>query len=202
MAGDYSQALSTDNELHNREDPWDPTTWAGDVDELRRRLMGLSIPHDLKCEIHEILQQAAPDRHAELLTFLVNTASQLTFAEREMLVQANLSNEHNSATRQLLQKYQIARAVLQQWKSTVQPAHKDDAMRDSIGDGKVEDEASSAYAPSSEGSQSSTQSDVILRRQKHPPPKALASTVYRVPRWIGWAVSEALSRKGPHYEIW
>lgn len=62
------------------QSPWEPTTWDGNIAELRR-LMGMSIPHDLKCEIRLILERAEPTRYAELLAFLVNTASQLSLGE-------------------------------------------------------------------------------------------------------------------------
>jgi hypothetical protein len=54
------------------QDPWDPEEWHGDIDELRGRMHGMTIPHDLKCEIHLILHRADPSRYVELLTFLVS----------------------------------------------------------------------------------------------------------------------------------
>ncbi|ETO80217.1 hypothetical protein F444_05210, partial [Phytophthora nicotianae P1976] len=39
---------------------WSLTGWDGNVTELRRKLTGLTISHDLKCEIHLILEHADP----------------------------------------------------------------------------------------------------------------------------------------------
>ncbi|ETI51453.1 hypothetical protein F443_05181, partial [Phytophthora nicotianae P1569] len=83
---------------------WSLTGWDGNVTELRRKLTGLTISHDLKCEIHLILEHADPSRYSELLAFLVNTAPQLSLPEREQLRSMDLSAEHSADVTALLQK--------------------------------------------------------------------------------------------------
>lgn len=182
----------------NNDDPWDPTAWDGDLDELKRRLSGLSIPHDLKCEIHVILQQAEPTRLDELLAFLVNTASQLTYAERQALVRLDLTKENDPEIRQLLQKYQISKVVLQQWKSTVQSAHTRVVQRDMISEGAAEEETASLYEPSSRSSQDSSQPTVTPRRTKQPPPKAPTKRAQTLTPMECEAVRQGVKAKRDH----
>jgi hypothetical protein len=102
------------------QDPWDPADWDGDIEDLRTRMRGMTIPHDLKCEINLILMQAEPDRFVELLTFIVNTASRLSTEETDRLLQMNLEEEADGEVTALLQKYQISRTILAQWQSWVE----------------------------------------------------------------------------------
>jgi hypothetical protein len=74
------------------QDAWDSSAWNGDINELRRRLDSMTIPHELQCEISLILDHAQPARYAELLAFLFNTASQLSQSAREELLQLNMND--------------------------------------------------------------------------------------------------------------
>lgn len=198
MNSEPREVASSDQAQRNNDDPWDPTAWDGDLDELKRRLSGLSIPHDLKCEIHVILQQAEPTRLDELLAFLVNTASQLTYAERQALVRLDLTKENDPEIRQLLQKYQISKVVLQQWKSTVQSAHTRVVQRDMISEGAAEEETASLYEPSSGSSQDSSQPTVTPRRTKQPPPKAPTKRAQTLTPMECEAVRQGVKAKRDH----
>ncbi|KAE8994203.1 hypothetical protein PF007_g16433 [Phytophthora fragariae] len=80
------------------QEPWDQGSWDGNIDELRQRLMGLTIPHELQCEIHIILEQAEPRRYAEQLAFLVNTASQLNQPHRKQILAIDLQDDSQGDT--------------------------------------------------------------------------------------------------------
>jgi hypothetical protein len=114
------------------QDPWDPAMWNGNVEELRARLMGLTIPHDLKCEIHLILERADASRRGELLAFLVNTASQLSTEQRDKLVDMKMDAHHDEEVRQLLQQYQIPRVMLEQWRRSAEMTQQEEASQRSL----------------------------------------------------------------------
>ncbi|KAG1712417.1 hypothetical protein DVH05_000165 [Phytophthora capsici] len=109
-------SLSSD-ENGKSQDPWNPSLWSGDITELHQQLEGLTIPHDLKKEIYHILHEAPEGRYAELLAFLVNTASQLSRNERDRLLDSQLDDPSDPAVIELLQKYNIPMVVLEQWKA-------------------------------------------------------------------------------------
>ncbi|OWZ18037.1 LOW QUALITY PROTEIN: hypothetical protein PHMEG_0007942 [Phytophthora megakarya] len=108
--------------------------WGGYIKSLNQRLHGLTIPHEQKKEIQLVLQTANPDRYNELLTFLVNTVSNLSVPEQERLLSLNLDNPGNPDVRQLLQHYQVPLVALQQWQHQVRenPAEVAEWKRDQV----------------------------------------------------------------------
>lgn len=123
----------------------------------------MTIPHDLQCEIYQIIEHAEPERFSELLAFLVSTAAQLTRPEREALIRLDTSREENAYTRKLLQKYQISKPILLQW----QQEAKRDALEEQRLQGSQSStssvESGSVYRPSQ--SSSSQSSDTAQARQ-------------------------------------
>ena len=100
----------------------------------------MTIPHDLQCEIHLILETAAPERYAELIAFLVNTAFQLSIGERHKLLQMNLRDVDAQPVRLTMQRYQISWPILDQWKLKIarSPSAEDLQSGSQVWD-KVED---------------------------------------------------------------
>ncbi|KAF1772067.1 hypothetical protein GQ600_10715 [Phytophthora cactorum] len=82
--------------------PSNPENWSGDIEELRCACEGPTIHHGLKTEIYHILDH-------ERLSFLVNTVSQLSVAEQQRLLEANL----NAAVvcQQYMQEFQIPEPI-------------------------------------------------------------------------------------------
>jgi len=138
------------------QDPWDPAMWNGNVEELRARLMGLTIPHDLKCEIHLILERADASRRGELLAFLVNTASQLSTEQRDKLVDMKMDAHHDEEVRQLLQQYQIPRVMLEQWRRSAEITQQEEASQRSMEDEQEENDSDSSYVLSQGSSSTNT----------------------------------------------
>ncbi|ETM98168.1 hypothetical protein PPTG_19752 [Phytophthora nicotianae INRA-310] len=131
---------------------WSLTGWDGNVTELHRKLTGLTISHDLKCEIHLILEHADPSRYSELLAFLVNTASQLSLPEREQLRSMDLFAEHSADVTALLQKYQIPLATLRLWQTESAQAQQDERDMQCSQESRQSHKSDSSYLPSSANS--------------------------------------------------
>jgi hypothetical protein len=147
------------------QEAWDPTTWSGDVNELRRKLEGMTIPHDLQCEISVILERAEPQRYAQLLAFLVNTATQLSLQERDDLIQADVTDETSDAVRLLHQKYQLPITTMSQWQEEMVREHQEEEalqVSQSSSQAAVSD---SSYAPTSSDSSQSTQENAQADRR-------------------------------------
>ncbi|KAE9032084.1 hypothetical protein PR002_g9366 [Phytophthora rubi] len=149
--------IRPESEEEASQEPWDSSEWNGDTAELRQRLLGMTIPHDLKREIYLILEQANPTRHAELLAFLVNTAAQISHSEREQLLQVDVTDDNNAEVRRMLQKYHIPLVVLQQWQDTVVQDAKDSQQLQQELRPSEQGDSDSAYEPSSESSQENSQ---------------------------------------------
>ncbi|KAE8915452.1 hypothetical protein PF003_g616 [Phytophthora fragariae] len=143
------------------QSPWEPATWDGNIAELRSRLMGMSIPHDLKCEIHLILERADPTRYAELLVFLVNTASQLSLGEREQLLRMNLEADKDDDVRIMMQRYQISKVVLGQWQQTIRREQHKEAERRSNEEEEASPDSDPSYCPPSASSLQTLQEDTV-----------------------------------------
>ncbi|KAI9996223.1 hypothetical protein PInf_013606 [Phytophthora infestans] len=120
------EAACSSNEQGLTEKVWQPDHWNGDVAELRARLTGMTIPHELKCEIHLILERAKPARYAELLAFLVNTASQLSREERLHLRGLALASDNEPGVTELLQQYHLPLITLRQWQEESERAHTEE----------------------------------------------------------------------------
>lgn len=146
---------------------WTTRQWDGDVEELRGRLMGMSLPHDLQCEIYLILEHEDPSRYAELLAFLVNTASQLSLPERERLLRMDLTDETEAEVTAMLQKYQLPLATLQQWQEETEQAQQEEVqLQDSQRSLRGED-SDSSYHPASAASSQNSQVDNAKAIQLH-----------------------------------
>ncbi|KAE9350237.1 hypothetical protein PR003_g5467 [Phytophthora rubi] len=114
------------------QEPWDPETWNGDVDDLHERLEGFTMHHELKLEIQLILQNAEPIRQAELLTFLVNSVSTLSLDDQIDLLNEVKTGGDEAAARRLQQKHQIPAIVLKQWQQQLRDIGADDRKRGQI----------------------------------------------------------------------
>ncbi|KAL3658752.1 hypothetical protein V7S43_016123 [Phytophthora oleae] len=104
--------------LGDSQEPWDPTLWCGDVGELKQRLQGMSIPHNLQRKIYNIMTNAPVDRYPELLAFLMNTTSQLSRKVSDSLLELPLEQEDDPEVTKMLQNFNLLLVVLQQWKET------------------------------------------------------------------------------------
>jgi len=154
------------------QDPWDPSSWDGDIDDLRRRLTGMTIPHELKCEIQVILQSAEPTRYDELLAFLVNTATQLSQPDRDQLLQMNLDGENTADMDAMLQRFQISKAVLKQWHHAAMQVQQDEARTEQDLFEPAAADSDSSWRPSRDSSQDVPQATVKNTWSKAKTPKA------------------------------
>ncbi|KAE9357793.1 hypothetical protein PR003_g1618 [Phytophthora rubi] len=146
---------------------WTARQWNGDVEELRGRLTGMSLPHDLQCAIYLILEHADSSRYAELLAFLVNTASQLSLPERKRLLRMDLTDETADEVTEMLQKYQLPLATLQQWQEETERAHQEEVQLQESQRSMCGEDSDSSYHPSSAASSQNSQVDKAKAMQLH-----------------------------------
>jgi hypothetical protein len=151
------------------QEPWDPDKWDGNIVELRQRMTGLTIPHELQCEIHLILEQAEPQRYAELLAFLINTASQFSQQQRDRILALDLRYEGAVGTTAVLQQYQIPLTVLRQWHENLERLRLEEQEQMQRSDEVAASQSDSEYEPSPDNYQNTPLQErrMTTRQQSH-----------------------------------
>ena len=96
---------------------WNVSHWNGDAGELRASLAKMSLSPDVYRHICIILDDAEPTRYATLLACLINSASQLSRAERDFLLQLDPTEDCNTEANQLLKHIQLSQKALAQWQA-------------------------------------------------------------------------------------
>ena len=97
------------------QDGWDSGNWNGDTIVFRERLSSMQICQDVHRHLCIILVQAHPVQYAELLVFLVNSASTISHETRKQLIEADITDTNNAETSELVEHYQISREMCRQW---------------------------------------------------------------------------------------
>ena len=82
---------------------------------IRDHLATTLLPRDLHQHIDILLAVANPARFAELLFFLLGSASQLSTEERKHVLQMGINDATNTETSRLLEYPQLFRTVVHQW---------------------------------------------------------------------------------------
>ncbi|TDH73119.1 hypothetical protein CCR75_000581 [Bremia lactucae] len=88
------------------DEPWDPSTWDGNADELLSKLDEGSADHTLKQEIYRLLTTQNPITYRDLITFVAFSATLLSRQEQQNLTFDVEDVTSDKAEKLLMQKYQ------------------------------------------------------------------------------------------------